>query len=50
MRNVIVNIHRGLIEEVKIITGTGRASQAELEDFIKETIIRAVSGAEQALQ
>jgi hypothetical protein len=50
VRNVIVNINRGLVEEVKIITGTNQASKDELADFIKETVIRAVSGAEQALQ
>lgn len=49
VRNVVVNINGGLVKEVKIINGTNSTSQADLEDFIKETIIRAVSGAEQAL-
>ena len=49
VRNVTVNINGGLVKEVKIITGTGNQSREDLADFIKETIIRAVSGAEQAL-
>jgi hypothetical protein len=39
VRNVMVNINGGLVEEVKIINGTSQSSQADLEDFIKETII-----------
>ncbi|WBO85229.1 hypothetical protein [Hymenobacter yonginensis] len=50
VRNVMVTINGGLVKDVKIITSTNQASKAELEDFIKETLIRAVSGAEQALQ
>ena len=49
VRNVIVHIHDGLVKELKIITGTGQSSRSEMEDFIKETLIRAVNGAEQAL-
>lgn len=49
VRNVTVNINGGLVKEVKIINGTGQGGKEEFADFIKETIIRAVNGAEQAL-
>lgn len=48
-RNVTVNID-SLVKELKIMAGTVQGSGREMEDFIKETLIRAVSGAEQALQ
>jgi TP901 family phage tail tape measure protein len=49
MRNVVVNIG-ALMKDTKITIGPNVGkSISELEDLIKETIIRAVSGAEQAL-
>ena len=50
VRNVVVNINGGLVKEVRVINGTSQASGRDLEEFIKETLIRAVNGAEQALQ